>query len=159
MKTQTHSPDDFAYSSPQKKETDTRKFRRYGAAAVILLAPLSVALVRATVPVVKPGSAVSGGEALRRMAAHLGQARLSFVLEVAAVLLLPMGMVALMRLVSRRSPVLGIVGGGLALVGWSLVPVLVVSDVIAYEMARLDPTSPQFAQLWERIQGNPTMAC
>jgi hypothetical protein len=62
-----------------------------------------------------------------------------------------------MRLVSRRSPVLGAVGGGLALVGWAVVPFLVVSDVIAYEMSRLDPGSTQFAQLWERIQDNPTL--
>ncbi len=160
MKAPTRSPADFEYSAPATtvRRGDTRKFRRYGAAATMLLAPLSIALVRASVPVVEPGSAVTGTEAMSQMAANAGRARLTFVLSVAAVLVLPLGMVALMRLVSRRSPVLGAVGGGLALVGWAMVPVLVVSDVIAYEMSRLDPASTQFAQLWERIQGNPTMA-
>ena len=159
MKTPTHSPVNFEYSAPATtgRRGDTRKFRRYGAAATMLLAPLSIALVRASVPVVEPGSAVTGTEAMSQMAANAGRARLTFALSVAAVLVLPLGMVALMRLVSRRSPVLGAVGGGLALVGWALVPVLVVSDVIAYEMSRLDSVSTQFAQLWERIQANPAM--
>jgi len=159
MKTPTRSPADFEYSSPATTgwRGDTRRFRRYGAAATMILAPLSIALVRASVPVVEPGSAVTGEEALTQTAANLGRARLTFVLSVAAVLVLPLGMVALMRLVSRRSPVLGAVGGGLALIGWALVPVLVVSDIVAYEMSRLDPASTQFAQLWERIQANPAM--
>lgn len=159
MHTQTDPRDDFSYSPPAAtgRETDVRTFRRYGAAATMLLAPLAVALVHLTIPVLKPGSAVPGDEMIAGVAADPSAHRLTLMFGVAAALLLPLAVVGLMRLVSRRCPVLGAVGGGMALVGWALVPFLVVGDAVAYEMSRLDAGSAELAQLWDRIQANPAM--
>ena len=159
MKTQADARDGFAYSSPvtTAKRTDIRTFRRYGTAATMILAPLAVWLVHLTIPVLEPASEVPGREMIAGIAADPGAQRLTLAFGVAASLLLPLALVGLMRLVSRRCPVLGTVGGGMALVGWALVPFLVVGDVVAYEMSRLDAGSAQLAQLWDRLQANPAI--
>ena len=159
MPIQTDQREDFAYSPPAStaRRADTRKFRRYGAAVAMILAPLCVWLVHLTIPVLKPASEVPGGEMIAGIAADPGAERLTLAFSVAASLLFPLAVVGLMRLVSRRCPVLGTVGGGMALVGWALLPFLVVSDAVAYEMSRLDPGSTQLAQLWDRLQANPVI--
>lgn len=159
MQIQTHRSGGFAYSptTSTAKLTDTRRFRRYGAAAAMVLAPVSVWLVHLTIPVLKPASEVPGGEMIAGVAADPGSQRLTLAFSVAASILFPLAVVGLMRLVSRRCPVLGTVGGGMALVGWALLPFLVVGDAVAYEMSRLDPGSSQFAQLWDRLQENPAV--
>lgn len=132
---------------------DLRRARRLAGAATLLLAPVAVGLVRATIPVEKPGSAATGSEAIATIAGHASAQRLTIIFGVAAALLLPFAMVTLARLVSRRAPVLGAVGGGLAIVGWAIVPMLVTLDVLGYELSRLGDTATT-AQVWDRVQDN-----
>jgi len=132
---------------------DTRRARRLAGAAALLLAPLAVGLLRATIPVEEPGSVVTGREAIGTIARHAGAQRLTIVFGVAAALLLPFAMITLARLVSRRTPVLGAIGGGLAIVGWAMVPVLVTLDVLGLELSKLGDTATS-AQVWDRVQGN-----
>jgi hypothetical protein len=132
---------------------DLRRVRRLGGAAALVLAPIAVGLVRGTIPVEKPGSAATGSETIDTIVRHASAQRLTIVFGVIAALLLPLAMITLARLVSRRTPVLGAVGGGLAIAGWGMVPVLVTLDVLGYELSGLGDTATT-AQIWDRVQGN-----
>jgi len=112
---------------------DFRTLRRIAAAISIVLGPLAVGVVRATVPL---ASSSGGKGAIAAVAANPDIARIELAAGVVASLFLPFAIVGLTRLVVRRTPVLAVLGGSLALVGWALVPALVTSDAITYEMAR-----------------------
>lgn len=152
---QTHRSTDvlIATAADPASGSDLRRARRIAGAIALLLAPLAVGVVRAAIPVEKPGSAAPGSDALRTIADHADAQRLTIAAGVLASLLLPFAMITLTRLVSRRTPVLGAVGGGLAIVGWAMVPVLVTLDVFGYELSRLGATASN-AQVWDRVQGN-----
>ena len=130
---------------------DLQTLRRIVTAISIVLAPLAVGIVRATVPL---ASSPGGKAAIAAAAANLDMARVELAAGVVATLLLPFAVVGLTRLVMRRAPVLALLGGGLALVGWALIPSLVTSDAVTYEMARLGANSAQFAALWEQLSAN-----
>ena len=138
-------------SSAERRPRDLRTLRRIVTAISIVLAPLAVGIVRATVPL---ASSSGGQAAIAAAAANLGMARVELAAGVVASLLLPFAIVGLTRLVVQRAPILALLGGGLALVGWALVPSLVTSDAVTYEMARLGTNSAQFAALWEQFNGN-----
>jgi hypothetical protein len=135
----------------ERRPRDLRTLRRIVTAISIVLAPLAVSIVRATVPL---ASSSGGKAAIAAAAANLDMARVELTAGVVATLFLPFAIVGLTRLVMRRAPVLAILGGSLALVGWALVPSLVTSDAVTYEMARLGSNSTQFAALWEQLNGN-----
>ena len=152
---QTHHP--FPVRTPTATEaangTDLRRARRVVGATTLLIAPLAVGLVRATIPVEKPGSATSGTEAIGTIARHLDSQRVAIAFGVVAALLLPFAMITLTRMVSRRTPVLGAIGGGLAIVGWAMVPVLVTLDVLGYELSVMGSNATT-TQAWENVQAN-----
>jgi hypothetical protein len=71
---------------------------------------------------------------------------------------LPFAIVGLTRLVMRRAPVLAMIGGGLALVGWALVPALVVRDAMTYTMAQSGANPTQLAALWDQVNANTVVS-
>jgi hypothetical protein len=125
---------------------DVRTVRRIATAISIVVGPLAVGVVRATIPL----ASASGSQALiAAFAAHLDLAA-----GVIATLFLPFAIVGLTRLVARRAPLLAMIGGSLALVGWAMVPALVTNDAITYEMARSGANPTQFAALLDHLNGN-----
>ncbi len=138
-------------SSAERRPRDLRTLWRIVTALSIVLAPLAVGIVRATVPL---ASSPDGKAAIAAAAANLDMVRVELAAGVVASLFLPFAIVGLTRLVWRRAPVLALLGGVLALVGWAMVPALVTNDAVAYEMARLGSNSTQFAALWEQLNGN-----
>lgn len=64
-------------------------------------------------------------------AANFDMARIELTAGVVASLFLPFAIVGLTRLVMRRAPVLALLGGSLALVGWALVQSLVTTFPLA----------------------------
>jgi hypothetical protein len=138
-------------SPAERRPRDLRTLRRIAAAISIVLAPLAVGVVRATVPL----TSSSGGKgAIAAMAANPAMSRVELTAGVIATFFLPFAIVGLTRLVVRRAPVLAVLGGSLALVGWAMVPSLVTSDAITYEMARSGANSAQLAALWDQLNGN-----
>jgi hypothetical protein len=116
-----------------------------------VLAPLAVCVVRATIPL----ASTSGSQALiAAFAAQLDLARVELAAGVIATLFLPFAIVGLTRLVGRRAPLLALIGGSLALVGWVMVPALVTNDALTYEMARSGANQAQFAALLDHLTGN-----
>ncbi len=135
----------------ERRPRDLRTLRRIAAAISIVLGPLAVGVVRATVPL---ASSSGGQAAIAAVAANLAMVRIELAAGVVASLFLPFAIVGLTRLVVRRASVLAMLGGSLALVGWALVPVLVTSDAVTYEMARSGANPAQLAALWEQLNGN-----
>jgi hypothetical protein len=135
----------------ERRLRDLRTLRRIAIVISIVLAPLAVGVVRATVPL---ASSSGGKGAIAAVAANPAMARVELAAGVVASLLLPFAIVGLTRLVVRLAPVLALLGGSLALVGWALVPALVTSDAVTYEMARSGANSAQLAALWEQLNGN-----
>lgn len=135
----------------ERRPRDLRTPRRIAAAISIVLGPFAVGVVRATVPL---ASSSGGQAAIAAVATNPAMARVELAAGVVASLFLPFAIVGLTRLVVRRAPVLAMLGGSLALVGWALVPSLVTSDAVTYEMARSGANPAQLAALWEQLNGN-----
>jgi hypothetical protein len=134
---------------------DVRTLRRITAAVSIVLGPLAVGIVRATVPAVNPHN---GQVAIAAVVANPTMARISLAAGIIATLFLPFAVIGLTRLVMRRAPVLGMLGGVLALVGWTMVAVLMTRDAMTYEMARLGANPAQLAALWDQVNGNTAVS-
>jgi hypothetical protein len=130
---------------------DFRTLRRITTAISIVLGPLAVGVVRATVPAVNPSD---GKAAITTMMANPDMARIELTAGIVATLFLPFAIVGLTRLVMRGAPVLAMLGGGLALIGWALVPTLVTIDAMTYVMAHSGANPTQFASLWDQVNGN-----
>jgi hypothetical protein len=128
---------------------DVRTLRRIATAISIVLGPLAVGVVRTTVASGQDSKAIFAA-----VMAHPDLARVELAAGVIATLFLPFAIVGLTRLVRRRAPVLAMLGGSLALVGWALVPALIVLDAMTYEMAQSGANSTQFAALLDHVNGN-----
>ncbi|MGH2603788.1 MAG: hypothetical protein ACRDJ9_30935, partial [Dehalococcoidia bacterium] len=78
MQTQRPPTVSTATTSALEAGPDLRRARRLAGAAALLLAPLAVGLVRATIPVEKPGSAATGSDAIiGTIARHASAQRLT----------------------------------------------------------------------------------
>jgi hypothetical protein len=134
---------------------DVRTLRRITAALSIVLGPLAVGIVRATVPAVNPHN---GQAAIAAVVATPDMARISLAAGVVATLFLPFAVMGLTRLVMRRAPVLAMLGGVLALVGWAMVPALVTRDAMTYAMAYSGANPVQLSALWDQVNGNTAVS-
>jgi hypothetical protein len=134
---------------------DFRTLRRITAAISIVLGPLAVGIVRATVPAVNPQN---GQAAIAAVVANPDMARISLAAGVVATLFLPFAVMGLTRLVMRRAPVLAMLGGVLALVGWAMVPSLLTRDAMTYEMAHSGANPAQLAALWDQVNANTAVS-
>jgi len=142
-------------SLPERRPRDFRTLRRIVTAISIVLGPLAVGIIRATVPSVNPPD---GKAAIAAMVANPNLARVELAAGVVATLFLPFAIVGLTRLVMRRAPLLAMIGGGLALIGWALVPALVVSDAMTYTMAQSGANPVQLAALWDQVNANAVVS-
>lgn len=133
------------FSTPR----DFRTLRRIATAISIVLGPLAVGVVRATVASGQDSKAL-----IAAVMAHPDMARVELTAGVVATLFLPFAIVGLTRLVMRRAPVLAMLGGSLALVGWVMVPALMVLDAMPYEMAQSGANSPPFVAFLDQVNGN-----
>ncbi len=142
-------------SLPERRPRDLRTLRRTVTAISIVLGPLAVGVVRATVPSVNPPD---GKTAIAAMVANPGLARAELAAGVVATLFLPFAIIGLTRLVMRRAPVLAMIGGGLALIGWALIPALVVGDAMTYTIAQSRANPTQLAALWDQVNANTVVS-
>lgn len=142
-------------SLDERRPRDLRTLRRRAFAISIVLGPLAVGIVRATVPSVNPHN---GQVAIAAVVANPDMARISLVAGVVASLFLPFAVVGLTRLVMRRAPVLALLGGALALVGWAMVPALVMRDAMTYAMAYSGANPVQLSALWDQVNGNTAVS-
>ena len=114
-----------------RRAIDLRSTRRYLAVVPLLAGPLLIAALRAIVPLGKTTeqtvAAVRSNPDAQQAVVFLGT--IGGIAMILAVL-------SVARLVSRRAPVLGAVGGVVALVGWAMVPMLSASDALLGEVAR-----------------------
>ncbi|MDQ6900414.1 MAG: hypothetical protein M3072_13055 [Candidatus Dormibacteraeota bacterium] len=124
---------------------------RIGSAVAIVLGPLAVFAVRATVPSVSPGS---GRAAVAASATSSGAQTFELIAGVVATVFLPIGVAALARLGLRGAPLLAVIGGALALVGWSMVPALVAQDVLTYELSRSPLSIAQAGAVWDAFNND-----
>ena len=72
---------------------------------------------------------------------------------VGALLAIPASL-ALIRILRKASPNLAVFGGGLYLIGWVAVSILVMTDVVATEIAQLGPTG-ETELLFKHLLTNP----
>ncbi|GAC1347282.1 MAG: hypothetical protein NVSMB27_12370 [Ktedonobacteraceae bacterium] len=142
-------------SLEERRPRDLCTLRRIAAAISIVLGPLAVGIVRATVPAVNPQN---GQAAIAAMVANPDMTRVELTAGVVASFFLPFAVVGLTRLVMRRAPVLAMLGGALALVGWAIVPALVTRDAMTYAMAYSGANPVQLSALWDQVNGNTAVS-
>jgi hypothetical protein len=98
-----------------------------------VVAPLSVVVVRSVIPY-EPRT--SAADAIAGAAAHPGAALPVLAGGIIAAVAWLIAVVTLHRFLVREAPLLANVGGVLALVGWSMIPMLVTMDVLIVSLAR-----------------------
>jgi hypothetical protein len=81
---------------------------------------------------------------------------LHFIGGVAASFFLPVGYLGMSLLGMRRAPRRATNAAGLSLIGWIPWSGLIGIDALAYDIA-LTGSTPQFAALWTRFNGDPVM--
>jgi hypothetical protein len=130
---------------------DGRTIRRWVVAACLVIAPVSVAVIRVLIPY---SSSPSGA-----LAASLANANLYPVLAVAEVIVaftMGFAMLGLGRLIQGRTPLLALIGTPIAVLSWILGGgVLGTLDSVTYEMAQLTAAGPITATILDRINANP----
>jgi hypothetical protein len=81
---------------------------------------------------------------------------LHFIGGVAASFFLPVGYLGMSLLGMSRAPWRATIAAGLSLIGWIPWSGLIGIDALAYDIA-LTGSTPQFAALWTRFNGDPVM--
>ena len=111
--------------------TDLRWIRRHLAVVPLIAGPVLIAALRAIVPL---GTTTEKTLAAVRSNPEAQQAVV--ILGTVGGIAMILAVLSVVRLVSRRAPVLGAVGGVVALIGWAMVPMLNASDALIGEMAK-----------------------
>lgn len=108
-----------ATPAPPDTRTDTRTVRRYAAAALLPLGPLSVAILRGVLPYFHAGDS---RQTIEQTAGNLGRQDAVLWLSLVAILTLVPSAVAAGRLAQRHAPVLSLLGVGLLMSGYLSLP-------------------------------------
>jgi hypothetical protein len=103
--------------APAATRRDTRTLRRVGAAVLMPLGPLAVAILRAVLPYFH---ARDNKEAISQTAAHLGREDAVLWLSVVAMIALVPSALSAGRLAQRRAPVLSLLGVCLLVPAYSM---------------------------------------
>ena len=114
-----------------RRAIDLRSTRRYLAVVPLLAGPLLIGALRAIVPLGKTTE-----ETVAAVRSHPDAQQAVVLLGVIGGIAMILAVLSVTRLVSRRAPVLGAVGGVVALVGWAMVPMLNASDALLGEVAK-----------------------
>jgi hypothetical protein len=110
---------------------DTARFRRLASAASLIVAPALLALATAVLPWPDEDTLTT----LRRIADDVGGTQAGDLLAFLGLLALVPATLALMRVLARRAPLLGLIGGCLMIAGAVGGMLLVVSDQMAIAFA------------------------
>jgi hypothetical protein len=130
---------------------DPGRYRRIATgAAMIATAPIVLASVA-----IKPAEDGNGGEVLANLSSHSSAMEASLVLGLLAIALLIPATLGLLRIAQQRSPVLGLVGAGLTLLGWVAFMGMQVLGEVALVMATF-PDRAAMASLYDQI-GNSNL--
>lgn len=116
-----------AAPAPPVTRTDTRTVRRYAAAALLPLGPLSVAILRGMLPYFH---ASDSRQTIEQTAGHLGRQDAVLWLSLAAAFALVPSALAAARLAQRHAPVLSLLGVGLLVPGYLALPFAVQDPAI-----------------------------
>lgn len=123
---------------------DTARFRRLASAASLIVAPALLALATAVLPWPDEDTLTT----LRRIADDVGATQAGDLLAFLGLLALVPATLALMRVLTPRAPVLGLIGGCLMVAGAVGGMLLVVSDQVSIAFAeRPDLQAPAAAAL------------
>jgi hypothetical protein len=136
-------------SNARARMRDGRSIRRCVTAGCMIIAPASVAVVRAVIPY--------GGTPSENLAGYLTPAYIYPILaiaEVAAVLTMAFAMLGLGRLIQGRTPILALIGTPLAALGWTMIAVLGTMDSVYYELAKASHDDAIGPSLVVQLQAN-----
>jgi len=92
--------------------------------------------------------------ALRAIDGHAARTATADVFVFAGAFLAAPATLALMRVLSARSPKLATIGGAMHLLGWMAIIGVVMGDVIAVQMVNGGTLSPEIVQLYQRIMSS-----
>jgi hypothetical protein len=126
---------------------DSRTARRLFSGACLILGP---ALAFLGILVRPNGSDDTGGELLSFVGANGSTVLASDVLFIAAILLLVPALVGAIHLLRNRAPILGYLGGGLAIAGYVCLISRVALDSVALEMVGRGTTGADMAAVLDR---------
>jgi hypothetical protein len=126
---------------------DSRAARRLISGACLILGP---ALAFLGILVRPNGSDDTGGELLSFVGANANTVLASDVLFIAAILLLVPALVGAIHVLRNRAPILGYLGGGLAIAGYVCLISRVVVDGVALEMVGRGTTGADMAAVLDR---------
>ena len=121
-----------AISMPATLEAkDLRWIRRHLAVVPLIAGPVLIAALRAIVPLGKTTE-----QTLAAVRSNPDAQQAVVILGIVGGIAMILAVLSVMRLVSRRAPLLGAIGGVVALVGWAMVPMLNGSDALLGELAK-----------------------
>jgi len=91
---------------------------------------------------------------LRAIDGHAARTATADVFVFTGAFLAAPATLALMRVLSARSPKLATIGGAMHLLGWMAIIGVVMGDVIAVQMVNGGTLSPEIVQLYQRIMSS-----
>lgn len=124
---------------------DWRRIRRVFSGVCLIAGPM---LFFASVAMAGPDD--TGSELLNYLRYHTANAVATDLTSIIAVLLLVPAFIGAMHVLRNRAPLLGYVGGGLALVGFAFLTVLIAVEAVAIEMAALGTSTRDMATVLDR---------
>jgi hypothetical protein len=130
---------------------DSRTVRRLSSGGCLIVGP---ALALLGILVRPSGSDDTGGELLSFVGAHGATVLVSDVFLIAAVLLLVPAFIGAIHVLRNRAPILGYLGGGLAIAGYVCLISRVALDGIALEMVGRGTTGADMAAVLERTMNH-----
>jgi len=142
-------------SAPPDVRPHPRRAQRIALATLIPLGPLSVAILRGILPYYTTDDS---SHVARAVAAHqTAESAVLWLVLIASLTLVP-GTIAIGIAVARRMPKLGSTALILSVAGFSVVPVIALTDYIALAAVRSGATTGEVAHLLDQLQKQPTVA-
>jgi hypothetical protein len=124
---------------------DWRRIRRTFSGACLIAGPALFGVAALSF-----GPDDTGSELLSYLRGHTPNEVVSGLAAVAAIVMLVPACIGAMHVLRNRAPLLGYVGGGVALLGFAFLTVLVTVDGVAVEMAAVGTSSRDMATVLDR---------
>jgi len=128
------------------------RIRTLGSAGSLVASPLLVLAYWLTYPAY---GELAGDDILRAVDREPSMTAVSDVFVALGALLAVPASLALMRVLRGSTPRLAFIGGALSVVGWIAVEVLVMTDVIAVEIADQGPSDGELERFFDDLLTNP----
>ena len=130
--------------------TITRVSQTVSAVSLVLF-PLAILIYWLLYPAY---GVLDSADALRAIDGHAARTATADVFVFTGAFLAAPATLALMRILTARSPKLATIGGALHLLGWIAIIGVVMGDVIAVQIVRGGTPSPDVVQLYRRIMSS-----